>query len=121
MDGKRVALVDTVEDFEEAIDTLDCPIIAPDEVARAFEMREVTRIDSAERDHVWQAEEDHWTTLPEGEQQPMVHNSVRQSLGCDPEGAYRVHGSDTDSHGSWTSAPTSGSFPLRHPPHRFAA
>ena len=34
VDGERVALVDTVEDFEKAIDTVDRPIIAPDEVRR---------------------------------------------------------------------------------------
>ena len=68
VDGERVAVVDTVEDFEKAIDTLDCPIIAPDEVLQAFGMPEVTPIESAEWDHVGQAEEDRWTTLPGGEQ-----------------------------------------------------
>ena len=42
VDGERVALVDTVEDFEKAIDTVDRPIIAPDEVAKAFGTPEVT-------------------------------------------------------------------------------
>ena len=45
-DGERVAVVDTVRDFEHAIDTLDRPIIVPVEVARIYETAEV--VDNAE-------------------------------------------------------------------------
>ena len=65
-DGKRVAVVDTVRNFEEAIETLDCPIIAPAEIAAIYGIEEV--FESAEWDHVCQEEEDRWTSLPRGEQ-----------------------------------------------------
>ena len=65
-DGERVAVVDTVRDFEQAIDTLDCPIIAPAAVAEIYGTVEV--FDIAEWDHACQEEEDRWTSLPRGEQ-----------------------------------------------------
>ena len=65
-DGERVAVVDTVRDFEKAIETLDCPIIAPAEVAEICGAAEV--FDSAESGHAREEEEDRWTSLPRGEQ-----------------------------------------------------
>ena len=65
-DGERVAVVDTVRDFEKAIDTLDCPIIAPAEIAEIYGIAAV--FDSAESDHARQEEEDRWTSLPRSEQ-----------------------------------------------------
>ena len=65
-DGECVAVVDTGRDFEKAIDTLDCPIIAPAEVAEIYGIVEV--FDSAESDHAGEEEEDRWTSLPRGEQ-----------------------------------------------------
>ena len=38
--GERVAVVDTVEDFGRAIDELDCPIVAPAEVAAIYGIAE---------------------------------------------------------------------------------
>lgn len=68
-DGERVALVDTVEEFEEAVNTLDCPIIASTEIAETFGIPEVSPIHSAEWDHACQVEEDRWTSLgPKTEQ-----------------------------------------------------
>ena len=68
-DGERVALVDTVEEFEEATNTLDCPIIVSAEIAEAFGIPEVSPIHCAEWDHACQVEEDRWTSLgPKTEQ-----------------------------------------------------
>ena len=64
-DGECVAVVDTVRDFEQAIDTLDCPIIAPAEIAEIYGIEDV--FESAEWDHARQEEEDRWTSLPRGE------------------------------------------------------
>ena len=65
-DGERVAVVDALRDFEKAIDTLDCPIVAPAEVAEIYGT--VEGFDSAEWDHACQEDEDRWTSLPRGEQ-----------------------------------------------------
>ena len=62
-DRELVALVDTVEDFERAIQTLDCLIVAPHEIAAAYGFPGGPVAGSAERDHAWQDEEDRWTTL----------------------------------------------------------
>ena len=59
-------MVDTVRDFEKAIDTLDCPIIAPVEVAEIYGTVEI--FDSVGWDHGCQEEEDRWTSLPRREQ-----------------------------------------------------
>ena len=64
--GERVAVVDTVEDFGRAIDELDCPIVAPAEVAAIYGIPE--GFSGAEWDFACQDEEDRWTSLPRGEQ-----------------------------------------------------
>ena len=64
--GERVAVVDTVEDFGRAIDELDCPIVAPAEVAAIYGIAE--GFSGAEWDFACQDEEDRWTSLPRGEQ-----------------------------------------------------
>ena len=65
-DGEFVAVVDTVREFEEALE-FTCPIIAPPELANAWGIRE-PHPDSAEWDHACQVKEDRWTTLEGGEQ-----------------------------------------------------
>ena len=64
--GERVAVVDTEEDFGRAIDELDCPIVAPAEVAAIYGIAE--GFSGAEWDFACQDEEDRWTSLPRGEQ-----------------------------------------------------
>ena len=62
-DGERVALVDTIDDFDEAINTLDCPILAPPEIAEAFGLPDYHPIDSAEWHDACQFKEDRWTSI----------------------------------------------------------
>ena len=57
-----IVLVDTVEDFEEAIQKLDYPIVVPAEVAEAYGLPREPDHDSAELVDEWQEEVASWTS-----------------------------------------------------------